>query len=394
MPDFALRKIASTATWKSLRNRQFLDAGDLACNIAYLSNGILKLEQGGKVMGEISAESERARQPLFRINTKGLSAVCVSKRADILLVDKEICEKCLEDAPRQAEQHADGELSEEEELLFAEIMATFNSNSVDLPSLPDIANRINTAINDDRMGPREVADMVRLDPVISARLINMANSPIYPSRFKVTSLNDAISRVGLEAVRSLVMIVIMKNLFGSDNPEIHRRMKNMYTRSVELAALSQIVAEYQPILDNDRAMLAGLLSNLGIMAILVIADKHPDITKQRKILDHSISGLHGTIGGMLLERWGFESDFVTAAKESEDYSRDRLSVPDYCDAVISARIISRVISGKSYNGPPLDSVPALKKFGITNSGPKGFLRIITSSRARIQGAMAQLHGGN
>src|SRR5690554_1285282 len=81
-----------------------------------------------------------------------------------------------------------------------------------LPTLPDISLKIRKAINDERANNSKIARIVQIDPAITARLIHVANSPIYHGRKKIESCPEALTRLGLRAAQHLITTFCLKTV--------------------------------------------------------------------------------------------------------------------------------------------------------------------------------------
>ena len=74
-----------------------------------------------------------------------------------------------------------------------------------LPSLPDSAQKVRDAINDPMVNANRVAKIIGTDPVLSGRIIQAANSPLFRGLGRIEDLQNAVSRLGLICVRNLVI---------------------------------------------------------------------------------------------------------------------------------------------------------------------------------------------
>ena len=97
--------------------------------------------------------------------------------------------------------------------LFNTFCSNFRNNQLNLPSLPNIALKLQREMRND-IGIAESAKIVQLDPAITARLIQVANSPIYLSAQPVKDCLTAVNRLGFNATRNLVISVSMKQSYN------------------------------------------------------------------------------------------------------------------------------------------------------------------------------------
>ncbi len=77
-----------------------------------------------------------------------------------------------------------------------------------LPTLPDVALRAQQMLAHPDVGLMHVAEVIALDPVVSSRIVRMANSPLYGATSGTEcSLSHAVMRLGTKQTRSVVMTV-------------------------------------------------------------------------------------------------------------------------------------------------------------------------------------------
>jgi len=84
--------------------------------------------------------------------------------------------------------------------LIQRIIADAKSGRLQLPSLPDLAFKVRTAVNDPRRSVADIARLIQFDPALAARLIQIANSPLYRGIKKFDNCHSAITRMGIEII--------------------------------------------------------------------------------------------------------------------------------------------------------------------------------------------------
>ena len=89
--------------------------------------------------------------------------------------------------------------------LADEIRADIESNRIQLPTLPEVALKVRDEVERENTDAHTIAKMVGNDAALSARLLQVANSPLYRGRVEIDSIQQAVTRLGLKMVRSLVV---------------------------------------------------------------------------------------------------------------------------------------------------------------------------------------------
>jgi HD-like signal output (HDOD) protein len=342
----------------------------------------VELVADGKTMPTVTAGTERALLPVFRVHTSGLGARCISA-ARLLSLNEATFERYA--ATLRPRKESAGITVQEyisadaEPGLIDEIRQAFYHQEVDLPSMPDVALKISSAVQSKDADFRQIATTVQADPVIAARIVQVANSAMYAGVSRVESVQNAITRIGLQAARVIVMTVVLKNLFTPQSPVVRKRMKAYYLHSIRIGAICHALATRLPGFDPEQAFLAGLMHNIGVLPLLIQADSRTDLNQDPAVLEQVIQELAWPVGGLLLEQWSFEPPFVTAAQEATNWTRD-VEEADYCDIVQVAQLHSALLGGSKVDAPPLIELPAFKRLPMGDVDP---VELVEEARQEI-----------
>lgn len=182
---------------------------------------------------------------------------------------------------------------------------------------PDIAVRINEVIRRPGSGIREIADAVCMDPVLSGRLLKVANSPFYALPRPASSVERAVQIIGLHATRDLALALAMSSV-GTGRSE---DAGDVWIHSLYTAVAMRNMARYVRGLDRDEAFVAGLLHDLGVMLWLAVEEDvylpiHRRFSTQGAMLvraEKTIFGFdHGELGAACLRRWRLADGLIAA----------------------------------------------------------------------------------
>jgi len=219
-----------------------------------------------------------------------------------------------------------------------ELQDAIRSNRITLPTLPEVALKVRDSLEQENSTAHDIADIVGSDAALSARLLQVANSPLYRGRVPIESIQMAITRLGNKLVKSLVVSLAMKQIFQATNDATDKRLRTIWEQSVEIAAISRVLAQSQSHLDKEQAMLAGLTHNIGCLPILTMAESIPELMENEGRLDHFIENLNPIIGQQILEEWGFSEGLVKVAENYQNLAYDGGPKADYVDVVQVARL--------------------------------------------------------
>lgn len=179
--------------------------------------------------------------------------------------------------------------------------------AVSLPSLPSVAIRVLELGEDPYAGLSEVAGVVANDPVLSARLLKAANSPLYAARRQIDNLRQAVSLLGFNTAITLALSFSLEppdNGGCIDKPAYWRR-------SLASAVAARVLAEQLHGGESGRFFLAALLQDMGMLVlekaeperyaqILASAQTHVALAQQET---WAFGFDHAQVGSRLLETW-------------------------------------------------------------------------------------------
>lgn len=262
----------------------------------------------------------------------------------------------------------------------------FIQDELKIPNFPDIALKVRKAIQQDY----EIADIVKIvnmDPVISAKLIQVVNSPIYRPLNPISNCLDAINRLGLTTTRNLVTAFSMKNLTKSENPLTKKLIQNNWLQSIKVSSISYTLAQLTQKADPDEALLAGLLHNIGALPILTFADSLPEGTYQPADIDLCIDEIHGQIGSIILEKWEFPNSLRQIPLQSTNWFTSTTEDLSLSDIILLAKYHTLLASPCKTELPLLITLPAFQKLENQPLTPEMSLQILHDAKQQITEAM-------
>lgn len=275
--------------------------------------------------------------------------------------------------------------------LYLDCYKYMQAESLVLPTIPDVAVKIRRAINEPNANSNKVARVVQIDPSITTRLINIANSPLYRGRRKIESCPEALTRLGLKASQDFITSFALKAVFNAKSPIIRKKMQDLWAHSAHVAAISAVLAHKTPGFDPDRAMLAGLIHDIGVVPILAYADRQPDILANPGDLAETVSELRAQIGVQIVRKWDFPADFEDVIVHAEQWTRDSGAQATYSDVVMISQLHSFIGKVDSKKMPPMDSLPAYKKIAAGNLDVDVSINILDQVKDEIESIRLMLN---
>ena len=251
-----------------------------------------------------------------------------------------------------------------DEEFLAQLQTAIQDNSIVLPTLPEIALQVRDAVEKDDATAQDIAELVATDAALSARLLQVANSPLYGGRVTIDSIQMAITRLGTRMVKTLVVNLAMKQIFQPTTSALEQRLRQAWEESVQVAALSRVLAQQVSHLDKDQAMLAGLIHNIGSLPILILAENFPELIGNSERLDTLLVNLSPIIGRQILETWNFPDTLIAVPAHYANLQYDSGAQADYVDLVQVATLECNTGAAKTASPAEWAQSPAFAKIGL------------------------------
>jgi HD-like signal output (HDOD) protein len=386
--------VQSQKVRSAAKGTRIMARGDSESFSLFLLSGELELTAADGVRQRILADSESARMPIARLVPRRYDVIARTE-VDYLKVDSELLEE-LREASSQLEKEAtvlveDGFLGtdqvlagREKNLLKERIYADLDAERLSLPSLPDVALRIGHALNEDVTDASRIARIIQTDPAMAAKVVRAANSALYMGRQPVDSCVNAVVRLGLNTTHKLVLSFALREVFRSRSGLLQKQMQKLWSHSTQVAAISAVLARLLKRFDPEHAMLAGLVHDIGSVAVLSYAERFPELSEDQAQIAQAVNELRGDVGALILQRWEFAKDFVITARDAEKWTRDPAPEPDYCDLVIIAQLHSYVGTRRMSKLPPMDQLACFNKLGLETLTPRQSLKILDQAKEQIE----------
>lgn len=374
----SLIQIAEKVRWQKVAAKVKISAGKETTSLMYLVQGTLAVVSGSTIVESMRAGTPRALKPIFQRTEPELFALSTSS-IELLLLDKAILERLQNQETLSAYDVHDMEVNPLESELLQTVYDACQTGQLELPTLPEVALRLRRTAKDPNVEATDLSKIIQSDPIIAARVVQAANSPLYRGQNPIHGVKDAVIRLGLDTSRNLAISLAVKNTFRAKSPLLRQRMHALWEHSMEVSSLCYVMAQAQPRLNPERALLAGLVHDIGEVPILA----HPDLTPELISVDAFTQALHklrAMAGVLVLTTWQFEPDIVSVAEAAENWLRDPAPQPDYCDLVVAAQLcINADTLLPTLSLPPQD-IPALKKLGLSGENQEEMMQLIGAAR--------------
>ena len=246
------------------------------------------------------------------------------------------------------------------EQFFNELKAAVESDQLVLPTLPEVALKIRDAVESENTSAQQIAETLSQDASLSARLIQVSNSPLYRSRTPIEDLQMAVTRLGIRMVKDLVISLAMKQIYQATSDVLDDAFRRTWETSVEVAAICRMLATTVAGINPEQALLAGLIHNIGTLPILVKAEDDDDLFNDAEALTSIISELQGPVGELILKTWNFGDAMTEVVIHANDFGYDHEGGANLVDLVQ----IALLQGGHGPQDVDWGKVPAFAKLGM------------------------------
>jgi len=241
-----------------------------------------------------------------------------------------------------------------------------SKGGVDLSSVPDIVIRVQRALANEDVSNEIVVNLLGSEPVLASRLLSMANSaPLNAPGRKIADLRMAVARVGFNIVRSAALSFAVEQLrCAVQFKHLVPILDGLWKHSVQIAALSHVVARRFTSLNADTALLAGLMHNVGRIYLLTRASSHPALFGDQLAYQSIVRDWQANVTKALLENWQVAEEIVDAVSSYEDLNREMRGPVTLTDVLALASLLQQHKSHGAMTEPTQPLVWALKRLQV------------------------------
>lgn len=244
-----------------------------------------------------------------------------------------------------------------------QIIDGIRGNRIILPTLPEAALKVREVAEDPRTDAAGIARVIAGDAALSARIVRVANSPLLRASTPIVDLRMAIRRLGMQYTCNLAIGLAMEQMFQATSDVVDQRLRGIWMHSTEVAGICAVLARTYTRLKPDQATLAGLVHQIGALPILRFAEEQRRLLKDPQLLQQAIVELHGELGQLILETWGFAPEIACVPQEYLRFDRSPPMV-DYADVVMVANLQSLIGSDDPLAQMDWQPIGAFARIGL------------------------------
>jgi HD-like signal output (HDOD) protein len=194
-----------------------------------------------------------------------------------------------------------------------------------LATLPEVLAEILRVIEDQESPLDELARIILKDVPLTARVLSAANSAAYGRQLKVSSIRDAVMTLGARTIRSIALSMAICDFITGLNTELPK--KDFWKHSIEVAVISELLAERVHPKYSEEAYIAGLFHDIGILVLDTLYPREYahiwEGVSQRgedllKLEEMAFGTTHNRVGSYVLSKWNLPQVYAISVMQHHD----------------------------------------------------------------------------
>jgi HD-like signal output (HDOD) protein len=189
----------------------------------------------------------------------------------------------------------------------------------DLPSLPQVMERILETIEDENSSSKDLTEILELDHSISTSILRMANSAFYGLPSRVDSIRRAVVLLGFDTVRMLALATSVLDAF-SGREALGLDPLDFWMHALGAAKAGQVIGrKHTSVHASDACFTGALLHDLGKFLLgLTLKKEYADICQEAAKTERDLCHVemdrlkmtHAKVGAWVAEKWRFPAPII------------------------------------------------------------------------------------
>lgn len=278
-------------------------------------------------------------------------------------------------------------------------LATVVTQAATLPSAPWMLPKLMRLLMDTDTAADQVESLIRMDAGLASGTLRLANSAYFNNAMPCDSLSDAIVRLGFREIYRLATTKIASAWLTNPVEGYGWEPGDLYRHSLTVAVAADLLARHTVAVEPEIAYTAGLLHNVGKLALAyVCADRFDSVRQYQaqeqspwRVAENRVFGFdHTDVSAALLEKWTFPANLVEVVHHYPQPQRATAEHRELVAHVHAAKHIALCLGtgvGEDGYQAELDEA-ALRAAGITPEMTEALLPTVLDISTKLLGAQA------
>ncbi|MCB1887967.1 MAG: HDOD domain-containing protein [Rhodocyclaceae bacterium] len=205
--------------------------------------------------------------------------------------------------------------------LAESIGAELASGKINFPTFLEASLRIKERADDPDVSLQDIAALIQAEPVLSARVIKMANSALLnPGGKAITAIGPAVIRIGLLPIRTLAFVVSTQQLENDlRSPSLRATASALWMHSVDVATRAHVLARHFKVCPPDKALLVAMLRSVGEFYLIARIAGFPEFAAEPERVSDFVSTWREPVGAALLEAFELPPEILESVEDGSLY---------------------------------------------------------------------------
>jgi putative nucleotidyltransferase with HDIG domain len=205
------------------------------------------------------------------------------------------------------------------------IVEVINDNiedgNLNIPVFNSVALRLQKVLASQDYGIEEVNKLIIADPGLASQVLRISNSSFYAGLNKVTTIREAIVRLGASSVANIAMMSTQQDIYRSSDPKLNEIMRTLWRHALCCAIGAKWLAAKTNFASlKEEAFLAGLLHDIGKLFLLKVMEKIIKEGKQEgsissALVSEVMDNMHVEHGANLMRKWNMPETYCTVVRD-------------------------------------------------------------------------------
>ncbi|MDJ0832694.1 MAG: HDOD domain-containing protein [Gammaproteobacteria bacterium] len=184
----------------------------------------------------------------------------------------------------------------------------------ELASLPEVYIQVSQLLDDEQTTAGQIGLVVEKDPALTAKILRMANSAFYGFPHKISSMSQAITILGRDRIRQMLIGTVVSGLFGNKRSNSTLAMEDFWYHSVKTAILGRYLCQYGQFADAKETLFTGgLLHKIGQLILAQqMENAYAELLQRAETegndllqVETDVFGFnHAQVGAAFIDKWG------------------------------------------------------------------------------------------
>ncbi|OGU14303.1 MAG: hypothetical protein A2076_08555 [Geobacteraceae bacterium GWC2_53_11] len=192
-------------------------------------------------------------------------------------------------------------------------------NLQDLPVFNSVAVKLQQMLARRDFRMNEIIELISEDQSLASKVLRVANSSYYAGLSSISTITDAVVRLGAQEIANMVMMASQYELYHSENEYLNITMQKLWEHSLACATGARWLAKKTGYVNlAAESFMAGLLHDIGQLALLKVLD---DIHRKKEtkavfsdtLINEILDRMHGDVGYKLMKSWSLPEAYCSIA---------------------------------------------------------------------------------